>query len=82
MGMSDSISSVDQDHRKDGDVPLWLDHFVVVHEVGQNSVIVLAEDVPSERRHLCENIPGGGRVLSTGQAGSKLTNWLKKVDVV
>lgn len=43
---TDTISTVDQDHRNDGDVPLRLDLLVVVLQIMQDGVVVLVEDVP------------------------------------
>lgn len=49
---------------------------------GQHGVIRLVEDLPGQGRELGENVPGGGRVLATGQTSPELVIRKQDVDIV
>jgi hypothetical protein len=62
---SDTVCSVDKDHRQNRHVPLGLDLVVVILEVVKERVVIRVEDGSIDAREIGEDITSSGMVFTS-----------------
>lgn len=78
----DSLGSIDQTHRDDGNIVLWLNKLPIILDVVKRVIIGLREDEPRYFVEVSEDVSCTGVILSTLISGTKLAVGHEEINVV
>lgn len=79
---ANTVCAVDQDERKDRNIPLWFNTEPVIDQVGKKRVVTGRHQHPGDLLRECRNITSRGMVLAPGGTSTKLTCRDEQIQVV